>query len=93
MSALLRIVIGLLVAAALAVAVVPVLVVLDLNDGGTGWGLCQGGLDACENSYFAGPELLAAGFVVLAALLLLIRGATLLLRKVERAGRRRELAS
>ena len=88
-----RIVIGLLVAAAVAVAVVPVLVVLDLNDGGTGWGLCPGGIEACENSYFAGPELLAGGFVVLAGLLLLIRIAILILRRIEQAGRRRQLPS
>ena len=83
MTVLLRIVIGLLVAACVAVALVPMLVILDLNSGGTGWGLCAGGIGECRNSYFAGFELVAAGAVVLFVLVGVIRMAMLLLRRVE----------
>jgi hypothetical protein len=82
-SVVLRIVIGLLVAAALAVSIVPALVIMDLNSGGTGWGLCPGGVAECRSSYFAGFELLAIGSLVLFVLLGFIRGAILLLRRVE----------
>ena len=80
---MLRVVIGLLVAAVVAVAVVPALVIMDLNTGGTGWGLCPDGIAECRNSYFAGFELIAAGIVILAVLLGFIRAAILLLRRVE----------
>lgn len=83
MAVLLRVVIGLLVAAAVAVAVVPMLVILDLNSGGTGWGLCSDGIENCRNSYFAGFEMLAIGTILLFVLIGVIRVAMLLLRKVE----------
>ena len=83
MGVVLRIVIGLLVAAVVAVAAVPMLVIMDLNSGGTGWGLCPGGIGDCRTSYFVGFELLAIGAVILFALVFVIRIAILLLRKVE----------
>ena len=49
----------------MAVALVPMLVLLDLAGGGDGWGLCRGGLTSCRAAYFEGPELLAALAVVL----------------------------
>ena len=83
MSVVLRVVIGLLVAAIVAVAIVPALVIMDLNSGGTGWGLCPDGIAECRNSYFAGFELIALGALVLFVLLGFIRVAILLLRRVE----------
>lgn len=82
-SIVLRVVIGLLVAAVVAVALVPALVIMDLNSGGTGWGLCPDGVAECRNSYFAGFELIAIGALVLFVLLGFIRAAILLLRRVE----------
>ena len=83
MIVVLRVVIGLLVAAAVAVAIIPMLVIMDLNSGGTGWGLCSEGIGTCRTSYFAGFEMLAIGAVVLFVLLFVIRVAILLLRRVE----------
>ena len=67
------------------VAVVPMLIVLDLSTGGTGWGLCPDGMDACQSSYFAGPELLgllaAALFVGVALVAACVRGLRALRRR------------
>lgn len=68
MRLLLRVMLGLLVAAIVGVAIVPVFVLRDLNAGGTGWGLCEGGVDGCTNSYFAGFELVAVLLVILGIL-------------------------
>ena len=61
-----------LIVVAVAVAAVPLLVIFDLASGGTGYGLCPGGLTDCRNPYRAAPELsitLTVGLmVVLAAL-------------------------
>jgi hypothetical protein len=54
--------------AIVAVVVLPMLVLLDLAGGGTGFGLCPGGLASCRSSYFDGPEL--AGILVLVLILL-----------------------
>jgi hypothetical protein len=81
-----RVVIGLIVAAMVGVALVPMLVLLDLAGGGDGWGLCEGGLTSCRAAYFEGPELLAILVVVLFLLLMLLRSALSLRRVLE--GRR-----
>lgn len=62
----------LVVVAAVLVAVVllPMVVLLDLASGGTGLGLCEGGLGSCRSSYFDAPEL--AGLLVLVILLLTV---------------------
>jgi len=65
----LRTVLGILVAVAIATVTVPILVLADLAGGGSGWGLCPDGLAVCSTSYFAGPELLALLLVVLFATL------------------------
>ncbi len=80
----LRIAVGVLIAVAIGVALVPLAVLADLKDGGTGWGLCPQGLDACRSSYFAGFELVAALFLVLAVVLTIIRLCVRLLRRIER---------
>ena len=72
-----RIGILVLIAAAVGIAVVPILVMLDLLDGGTGWGLCPGGLEACNLPYTTpfefGLMLILALFVVVLAIRLLMR--------------------
>jgi hypothetical protein len=67
MSAL-RFGIGSVIALMAMVALLPLVVLLDLAGGGTGLGLCEGGLANCRTSYFDGPELL--GILVLVLLLL-----------------------
>ncbi len=74
----LRVLLGLLFAAVGAVAAVPLLVLVDLSSGGTGLGLCPGGLGSCRASYFTAPELFAiltlGLFVLLAAIAGCLRG-------------------
>lgn len=78
MVVLFRILVGLLILAAVAIAAVPLAVVFDLARGGNGFGLCPGGIDRCRNPYTAAPEmaiLLTVGlFVVLGTLRLAQRG-------------------
>lgn len=80
----LRLVIGALIAVAIGIALIPLAVLLDLHEGGTGWGLCSGGLAGCRNSYFAGFEfvayILGSLFLVLAAIQVIVK----LLRWLER---------
>lgn len=64
---LVRLVRAVLVVAAVAIAAVPLLVLLDLAGGGTGYGLCPGGVQRCRNPYTAAPELsilLTGGLIV-----------------------------
>jgi hypothetical protein len=56
----------LLSALAIGIAMVPILVLIDLLDGGTGWGLCEAGLQACSNPYTTAAEfavVLTLGFL------------------------------
>jgi hypothetical protein len=67
----------LLSAVAVAMAAVPILVLIDLLDGGTGWGLCPAGLQACAN-----PLTTAGEFVVFLSfgLFVVVVGIRLLMR-------------
>lgn len=64
----LRFGIGAVITLMALVALLPLVVLLDLAGGGTGLGLCEGGLASCRTSYFDGPELI--GILVLVLLLL-----------------------
>jgi hypothetical protein len=86
----LRIAIGLLIAAAFAMALVPLLVLLDLGGGGTGWGLCEAGVAVCRNSYFSGFELLAFFAAALFAMIGAIAGLTRILRWLEHREKERQ---
>jgi hypothetical protein len=68
-----RVVIGLLLAAIVAVTALPMLVILDLVGGGDGWGLCIDGIASCRTSYFSGLELAAFLTILLFLLLALLR--------------------
>lgn len=76
---LLRLVIFILIGVALLIAVVPLLVLLSLVQGGTGFGLCPDGITTCRNPYTAAPELTAgltlALLAVVAAIRVLMRAA------------------
>ncbi len=55
-----------LTALAIGIAMVPILVLIDLLDGGTGWGLCPAGIEACANPYTTAAEfavVLTLGFL------------------------------
>lgn len=78
-----RIAIVLLVVAAIGIAVVPILVMVDLLGGGTGWGLCPGGLEACDNPYTTPFELLVILVVGLFLVTLAIRGVMKLARRLQ----------
>jgi hypothetical protein len=80
----LRALILILVLAALLIAAIPVLVLLNLLGGGTGFGLCAGGLSACPQSFTSGPALAAYLTVSLLTVVALIRVVTDLLRRVSR---------
>ena len=71
----------LLVVAAVGIGMVPILVLIDLLDGGTGWGLCPGGLDACQKPYSTGAELIV---LLTLALFLTVLGIRLLMRLARR---------
>ncbi|OFW66664.1 MAG: hypothetical protein A2Z12_08540 [Actinobacteria bacterium RBG_16_68_21] len=70
-----RIVIGIVITAIVAVTLVPMFALLDLAGGGDGLGLCGSGLASCRTSYFDGFELLATLVVVLFLLLMTLRAA------------------
>ncbi|MBI5157460.1 MAG: hypothetical protein HZA58_05525 [Acidimicrobiia bacterium] len=59
----------------IAVALLPLAVLLDLAGGGDGFGLCTGGISECRTSYFDGPELLGVLGLVLLLLLMALRAA------------------
>ena len=69
---LIRFLIGVLVAAIVGIALIPLFVLLDLREGGTGWGLCNDGFGRCRTSYFTGFELVAGLLLVMMALVLAI---------------------
>lgn len=77
---LIRLVIGVLVALIIGIALIPLMVLLDLRDGGTGWGLCEEGFGACRTSYFAGFEMIAALAAAIMILVLAIGALVRLLR-------------
>ncbi len=79
----LRAVIVALIGAAIAVALIPLMVLLDLRRGGTGWGMCAEGLADCRNSYFAGFELIGWLFTALFVLLGMIALCVRILRHLE----------
>lgn len=68
-------------ALAIAIGIVPILVLIDLLDGGTGWGLCPGGLQACDKPYSTGAELI---LVLTLALFLVVLGIRWLMRVARR---------
>lgn len=70
---LLRLLVFVLIGAALLIAVVPLLVLLSLVQGGSGFGLCPDGLGSCRNPYTAAPELTATLTVALLVVVALIR--------------------
>lgn len=72
-----RLAVFVLVVVAIAIGIVPVLVLIDLLDGGTGWGLCPGGIELCDRPYSTGAELI---IILSLGLFLTVAGIRLLVR-------------
>jgi hypothetical protein len=64
-------------ATAIGIALIPILVLIDLLDGGTGWGLCPEGLQACSNPYTTAAEF---GILLTLGLFLSVLGIRILMR-------------
>ncbi|HEX7100286.1 MAG TPA: hypothetical protein VF377_13735 [Acidimicrobiia bacterium] len=70
---LLRVIVYILIGAALLIAVIPLLVLLSLVQGGSGFGLCPDGITTCRNPYTAAPELTTGLTVALLVIVAAIR--------------------
>ncbi|MGA9598193.1 MAG: hypothetical protein WBV06_18710 [Acidimicrobiia bacterium] len=82
-----------LITAAIAVALIPLMVLLDLRRGGSGWGLCGDGLSNCRNSYFAGFEFIGWLFGALFILLGMIAMCVRILRYLQARAEEEKTAS
>lgn len=78
---LVRLAVFILVVVAIAIGIVPILILIDLLDGGTGWGLCPGGIEACDKPYSTGAELI---ILLSVGLFLTVLGIRLLMRLARR---------
>lgn len=78
---LVRLAVFILVVVAIAIGIVPILILIDLLDGGTGWGLCPGGIEACDKPYSTGAELI---ILLSFGLFLTVLGIRLLMRLARR---------
>jgi len=76
-----RLAVFVLVALAVALAIVPILVIIDLLGGGTGWGMCPAGIELCHRPYSAGAELI---IVLTLGLFVTVLGIRLLMRLARR---------
>lgn len=74
---LLRLGVFLLSAIAIGIALIPILVLIDLLDRGTGWGLCPNGIEACDNPFTTAAEI---GVLLTFGLFLSVLGIRLLMR-------------
>jgi len=78
---LVRLAVFILVVVAIAIGLVPILVLIDLLDGGSGWGLCPGGIDVCDKPYSTGAELI---IILSLGLFFTVLGIRLLMRLARR---------
>jgi hypothetical protein len=73
-----------LIVAAVALAAVPLFVLLDLAQGGSGYGLCPDGVSRCRNPYTAAPELSTLLTIGLVVVLGGLRVTNRMLRRLQR---------
>jgi hypothetical protein len=76
-----RLAVLILVVVAIGIGIVPILVLIDLLDGGTGWGLCPGGLQACDKPFTTGAEMI---ILLTVGMFLTVAGIRLLMRLARR---------
>ena len=74
---------GVLILVALLLAVVPPAILIDLLTGGTGYGLCEGGLGGCDAAYMTGPALAARLFLGMVVVTLAVRLVSRIIERVE----------
>jgi hypothetical protein len=72
-----RLAVFVLVVVAIAIGIVPILVLIDLLEGGTGWGLFPAGIELCDKPYSTGAELI---IVLSLGLFLTVAGIRFLVR-------------
>lgn len=70
-----------LVVVAVGIGIIPILVLIDLLNGGTGWGLCPGGIELCDKPFSTGAELI---IILTIGLFLTVLGIRLLLKLARR---------
>jgi len=80
---LIRLAAVLLTAAAVVIAVTPILVLIDLVSGGAGYGLCPDGIETCDKPYSTGAELAVLLTIGLGLSVFGIRVLTRLARRME----------
>lgn len=80
---MIRILIFLLSATAVGIAAVPVIVMIDLLGGGTGFGLCPNGLEGCDKPFSTGAEFAMVLTIALFLVVLAIRLLMKLARRLE----------
>lgn len=68
---------------AVALAAVPILVLISLLDGGTGYGLCPAGLELCDKPYSTGAEMAVLLVLALFGVVLTIRMLMKLARRLQ----------
>jgi hypothetical protein len=78
---LIRLGVFLLSATAIGIALIPILVLIDLLDGGTGWGLCPNGIEACDNPFTTAAEI---GVLLTIGLFVSVLGIRVLMRLARR---------
>ena len=80
---LIRLAVFVLGAAAVALAAVPIFVMINLLSGGTGYGLCPNGLELCDKPYSTAAEIAIVLTLTLFGLVLLIRLLMRLARRLQ----------
>lgn len=80
---IIRISVLLLALVAVGIAVVPILVMIDLAAGGTGYGLCPSGIETCDRPFTTGPELLIFLTLALSLVVVAIRVLMRLARRLQ----------
>jgi hypothetical protein len=78
---LVKLAVFILVVLAIAIGIVPILVLIDLLDGGSGWGLCPRGLQACDKPFTTGAEMI---ILLTIGMFLTVAGIRLLMRLARR---------
>ena len=68
---------------AVALAAVPIFVLISLLDDGTGYGLCPAGLELCDKPYSTGAEMAVLLVIALFAVVLAIRMLMRLARRLQ----------
>ena len=93
MVALLKTLRGFLILVALLLAVIPTAMLVDLLTGGTGYGLCEGGLLGCDTAHLTGPALAARIFLGMLVMTVGVRLISRIIERIERQRRWNELSA